>query len=142
MQSPERLIETDDPVDRRVCALTAKHLTDWLIESHGASEHSDVTIEHNLQEQFQWHRLQGRLDRGGFWRMAATLLGLYQSPLELAHRVNLYGFSHNESLSEKFERTMRGTATDDQREEVRRALLSLKLHKSTVDNVLNRLGEF
>jgi len=142
MSELERLVETDDPVQRRVCALTAHHFTEWLINSHGANRKSDVTIESNLIEQFQWHRLQGRLDRGGLLQFIATWLGLRQSPLELKHPVNLWGYSTEEALTEQFERYMAGSATEDDKETVRRALLSLKLHKSTVENVLNHLREF
>lgn len=52
-----------DPVDRLVRDLTAEEMVDWLIEYKGLPEHSRENTIANLQEQFNWHRLRGRLDR-------------------------------------------------------------------------------
>ncbi|HDR9065494.1 TPA: hypothetical protein ACU967_002251 [Burkholderia contaminans] len=72
-----------DPVNRLVRALTAKEITVWLVEHHGLKPGARETVESNLREQFRWHRLQGRLDRGGWLSFIATLFGLRQSPLVL-----------------------------------------------------------
>jgi hypothetical protein len=79
----EHNVKSDDPVQRMVSAGTPEFFVTWLIEHHGAKESSRKTIESNLREQFRWHRLQGRLDRGGWLNFFATLMGLKQSPIEL-----------------------------------------------------------
>lgn len=53
-----------DPVGRMVCDLTAKELVDWMVKYHKLPVDSASTVEMNLREQYKWHRLQGRLDRG------------------------------------------------------------------------------
>lgn len=73
-----------DPVGRMVCDLTATELVDWMVRYHNLPEESAKTVEMNLREQYKWHRLQGRLDRG--WRVFAAIaevLGMRQSPLIL-----------------------------------------------------------
>jgi hypothetical protein len=80
----------DDPVQNMVAAFTARGFADWLIEHHNAKESSRKTIEDNLREQFRWHRLQGRLDRGGWLNFFATLVGLKQSPIELKTPENFW----------------------------------------------------
>lgn len=72
-----------DPVQKMVNVSTAKRMVDWMVEHHGLSEKSRETVEMNLREQMKWHRLQGRLDGGGWLNFFATLMGLKQSPLVL-----------------------------------------------------------
>lgn len=69
-----------DPVGRMVCDLTPKEFVDWMVKYHGLPADTGETVESNLREQYKWHRLQGRLDRG--WRVfsaLAELIGLRQS---------------------------------------------------------------
>ncbi|MBN3822299.1 hypothetical protein G3O00_01530 [Burkholderia sp. Ac-20384] len=73
----------NDPVQGMVRALSAKEMVDWMVKHHGLPEGARQTVEMNLREQFKWHRLQGRLDRGGWLNFFATLFGLKQSPLAL-----------------------------------------------------------
>jgi hypothetical protein len=75
--------ERRDPVARMVSDLSAQEVVEWLIEYHGLNEESAKTVEMNLREQFKWHRLQGRLDRGGFAVIVAELLRLRRSPMTL-----------------------------------------------------------
>lgn len=75
--------ERKDPVERMVHDLTAAEMVEWLIEYHGLDKGSAETVEINLREQLKWHRLQGRLDRGGFALIAAELLRMRRSPMTL-----------------------------------------------------------
>jgi hypothetical protein len=90
MSKYERLVPEGDPVQDITQALSSKAMVDWLVEHHGLKESSRVTVEMNLRGQFRWHRLQGRLDRGGWLNFFATLMGLKQSPLELAKPETLW----------------------------------------------------
>lgn len=75
-----------DPVGRMVCDLTPKEFVDWMVKYHGLPPESAKTVESNLLEQYKWHRLQGRLDRG--WQVLsalAELVGLRQSPMVLEY---------------------------------------------------------
>lgn len=51
-----------DRVSRKIRNVTAKELVDWMIEYHGLPKGSRDTVTRNLQEQFDWHRIQGRLE--------------------------------------------------------------------------------
>jgi hypothetical protein len=64
-----------DPVSKLVRAMSAKEIVDWLVKHHGLNERSKETVEMNLREQMRWHRLQGRLDGGGWLNFFATLMG-------------------------------------------------------------------
>ena len=75
--------ERRDPVARMVLDLSAQEVVDWLIEFHGLDKGSAKTVEMNLREQFKWHRLQGRLDRGGVAVIVAELLQMRRSPMTL-----------------------------------------------------------
>lgn len=72
-----------DPVARMISDITALEVVEWLIEFHGLDKSSAETVERNLREQFKWHRLQGRLDRGGFAVVMAELLQMRRSPMTL-----------------------------------------------------------
>jgi len=71
--------KTSDPVQRRIRALTAEEFAAWLVQHRGLPEVSAETVIINLREQFQWHRLQGRLDRRPALAILARLWGLRQS---------------------------------------------------------------
>lgn len=86
----ERAVQSDDPVQNMTSAMSPKSTVNWLIEYHGLPEKSRKTVESNLREQYRWHRLQGRLDRGGWLNFFATLMGLKQSPLELKTPENFW----------------------------------------------------
>lgn len=87
----ERIIpKGDDPVQNMVPAFSAHGMTDWLVNHHHLPEGSRKTVESNLQEQFRWHRMQGRLDRGGWLNFFATLMGLKQSPHDLKTPENFW----------------------------------------------------
>lgn len=72
-----------DPVSRRVRDLSASEFVAWLVEYHGLPASSAKTVEDNLLEQYQWHRLQGRLDQHGTAAVIATMLHMRQSPMAL-----------------------------------------------------------
>lgn len=66
----------DDPVDRMIADCTATEFVDWLIWRGSAEESDKNTLISNLNEQFKWHRLQGRLDRRPGLAVLAELWGL------------------------------------------------------------------
>jgi hypothetical protein len=68
-------------VDAMVLNLTPAECVEWLVEYKGLPNDPQTieNVEMNLREQFKWHRLQGRLDQGGFFYFLACLLGLYRS---------------------------------------------------------------
>lgn len=75
--------ERNDPVERMVRDMTAKEFVEWLVEHHNLPKGSAETVEMNLREQYKWHRLQGRLDRGGTAMVIAEMLQMRQSPKTL-----------------------------------------------------------
>lgn len=79
--------ERKDPVDQMVRDMTAKEVVDWLVEYHRLPKSSASTVESNLREQFKWHRLQGRLDRGGFALIVACMLNMRSSVMKLVRPV-------------------------------------------------------
>jgi len=63
-----------DSVLRQIRDLTAEEMVDWLIEFKGLEKSGRDNVISNLNEQFKWHRLNGRLDRSNFWTVIALLL--------------------------------------------------------------------
>jgi len=52
-----------DEYDRLVRDMTAAELVDWMIKYHKLPVDARHTVLHNLEEQYRYHRLRGRLDR-------------------------------------------------------------------------------
>lgn len=53
-----------DPVARKVRDTTAKEFVDWMVKYHGLPKSSVSTVLVNLDEQFKYHNLRGRLQAG------------------------------------------------------------------------------
>lgn len=53
-----------DPVERIIRNMTAKEFVDWLVEYKGLPNGSAENVRMNLDEQFKYHNLQGRLNAG------------------------------------------------------------------------------
>jgi hypothetical protein len=63
--------------------LTPAEFVQWLVEYHGLPAESANTAESNLREQLKWHRLQGRVERGGVALVIAEMLCMRRTPMIL-----------------------------------------------------------
>lgn len=67
-----------DKISRRIRDLTAKEFVDWLIKYHGLPIQARDNVILNLQQQYDFHRIQGRLENNkaladgldAFWNAA------------------------------------------------------------------------
>lgn len=66
MLKEQEFRQRDDVPMRNIQDLTAKETVDWLVEYHGLPKDSADTVRMNLESQYGWHNLRGRVMAGKF----------------------------------------------------------------------------
>lgn len=79
-----------DPTERKIRNLTAKEFTDWLIKYHGLPKGAADTVRMNLEEQYKYHNLNGRLHSGALTaeKMADALDEFWNASIQAVHYGN------------------------------------------------------
>lgn len=79
-----------DPIERKIRNLTAKEFVDWMIKYHGLPKGSAETVRMNLDEQYKFHNLNGRLKSNALTaeKMADALDEFWNASIQAVHHGN------------------------------------------------------